>query len=137
MILINTMSFNMKSLRHIAVLVLAYTGCAEATSINTEDAAVDYTVKLIRKYNLTTINTDECLHYDVWNHDAYFLIRVRENHTPRCGGDPMTSPTVFFMKIWKHKDKVLTDAYDRQDYLPVKQAAKLLATERTGRKGDQ
>jgi hypothetical protein len=77
---------------------------------NDGDAAVR-AATITRQYHLTTLKT-ACLYFDTDDEGTYYLVRVREKHSRACGGDPDTSPTVFFMKLRKRDGHVTTTAYN-------------------------
>jgi hypothetical protein len=47
-------------------------------------------------------------------------VRVRENHTDACGGEPGFSTVLFFLKIRKRDGYTVTTAYDSVHYRPLK-----------------
>lgn len=91
----------------------ATTACAMAgtPAIKNGDAAAVRAAAITRQFHLTTIPTP-CLYFDTRNEASDYLVRVREKHSKECGGDPNTSPTVFFMKLRKSDGHASTTAYN-------------------------
>lgn len=114
-----------------AAALLAIPGIAFADIIEFGRAAdaEKYASQLVEKYRLTT-NRLECLTFETDNRNTFYLVRVREYHKPKCGGDPETAPTLFFMKIRKKDGKATTDAYDGDEYIPIDEAARKIAARR-------
>jgi hypothetical protein len=38
--------------------------------------------------------------------DAYFQVVLRENHKPKCGGDPETNPVVDRYRVYRRSGKI-------------------------------
>lgn len=93
--------------------LVSFSGFAtnKVVSVKTEDQAVDKAVDVTTKYRLTSDKT-ECLLFDTFDMKTYWDVRVRENHTPACGGAPEFSPTLYFLRIRKEDGHVTTNAYD-------------------------
>jgi hypothetical protein len=52
--------------------------------------------------------------------EAYFQFVLRENHTPKCGGDPDTSPVVDRYRVYRASGKIelydaVKDSWQRYD----------------------
>ncbi|MEQ5838092.1 hypothetical protein N0A02_01385 [Paraburkholderia acidicola] len=109
-------------IRH-ALAVIALSICTHASAkpvaVPDEDRAAARAETLTGKYQLTTDKID-CLEFETSDERSYFLVRVRENHTQECGGDPNVSPTLFFLKIRKSDGRALTNAYDGVHFVRLK-----------------
>ena len=109
-------------IRHaLAVISLAIfmNASAKPLTVADDDRAAERAEALTSKYQLTTDKID-CLDFEMSDERSYFLVRVRENHTPECGGDPSVSPTLFFLKIRKSDGRTLTNAYDGVRFVRLK-----------------
>ena len=89
----------------------------------TQDAVISTALQAIRQHQLTPLST-ECLSMSfVDNSDdpENYLIEVRENRNhPACGGDPETSPHLFFMKANRADGTLQTDAgVEPDDFYPL------------------
>ncbi|HEX5485459.1 MAG TPA: hypothetical protein VFX23_05640 [Limnobacter sp.] len=97
-----------------------------AATVKSDDQAVDLAAKAVQKYQLTTLAL-ECLYFDTEDEKTKYLVRVREKHNEKCGGDPETSPTLFFIRVNKKDGKLSTTARNTDDEfesLPFKQPLK-------------
>lgn len=88
-----------------------------------QDQAIGAVLQAIRQRQLTPLST-ECLSMSfVDNSDdpENYLIDVRENRNhPDCGGDPETSPHLFFFKADKADGTLQTDAgVEPEDFYPL------------------
>lgn len=105
------------------IFALALVTCtaaqAKRLAVPNEDAATLKASALIKKYELTS-DRIECLDFQITDEGKDFLVQVRENHTPECGGDPKYAPTLFFMKIRKSDGRALTDDYDAESFQPLR-----------------
>jgi hypothetical protein len=104
----------MKQLTRILLLCALPTvvACAQAgtPAIKNDNDAAARAATLTHRYQLTSIPT-QCLYFDTDDEGADYLVRVREKHSRECGGDPETSPTVFFMRLRKTDGHATTTAY--------------------------
>jgi hypothetical protein len=104
----------MKTLIRILLLGVLPTAvaCAQVSvaAIQNDDDAAARAAALTRQYHLTSIATP-CLYFDTDDQGRDYLVRVRERHSKACGGDPGTSPTVFFMRLRKSDGHATTTAY--------------------------
>ncbi|QDQ84034.1 hypothetical protein [Paraburkholderia megapolitana] len=109
--------------RRATIFALALIACtaaqAKRLAVPDENAATLKASALIEKYELTS-DKIECLDFQITDEGKDFLIQVRENHTPACGGDPNFAPTLFFMKIRKSDGRALTDDYDAETFQPLR-----------------
>ncbi|CAD6548219.1 hypothetical protein ACFQ3P_40915 [Paraburkholderia sabiae] len=92
---------------------------AAGTAIDSGDAAATRAADITRDYGLSKDKT-ECLLFDTADKGRYFLVRVRENHSASCGGEPGVSPVLFFLRIRKRDGYTVTTAYDGERYRPLK-----------------
>ncbi|PTB20479.1 hypothetical protein C9I57_11485 [Trinickia symbiotica] len=92
---------------------------AAGPAIVTDSEAATKAAAITRDYGLSKDKT-ECLLFDSADKGRYFLVRVRENHTEACGGEPGVSPVLFFLKIRKRDGYTVTTAYDSEHYRPLK-----------------
>jgi hypothetical protein len=102
-----------------AALVVCTQACAGQQAVTNGDDAAVRASNITRTYGLSKDRT-ECLLFDTADKGAYFLVRVRENHSDTCGGAAGVSPTLFFLKIRKRDGYTVTTAYDSEHYLPLK-----------------
>lgn len=94
---------------------------AKALLVTDEDSAINLVSEMIRKRHLTSLRAD-CLSFIVEAEGATtYIVDVRENHTPTCGGDPAVSPRLFSFKVDRTDGKLSTDATDPADgdYQPI------------------
>ncbi len=107
------------------LIIFALLACNVAWAsgrVSTADDAAVRAAGITQKYSLSKDNT-ECLYFDTADKGSYWLIRVRENHTDACGGDPEVSPVLFFMKMRKRDGYTTTTAYDGERYRPLRQVS--------------
>ncbi|WP_133645470.1 hypothetical protein [Paraburkholderia flava] len=109
-----------RAIIYVFALAICITACTKRPAVPDENAATRKAAELIQKYQLTS-DRIECLDFEVTDEGADFLVRVRENHTPKCGGDPMVAPTLFFMKINKSDGSAATTDYDSENFLPLRE----------------
>ena len=88
-----------------------------------QKAVISAALQAIRQHQLTRLSTD-CLSMSfVDNSDdpQNYLIDVRENrNSPACGGDPETSPHLFFVKVERAGGALQTDAgVEPDDFYPL------------------
>ncbi len=88
-----------------------------------QDAVISAALQAIRQHQLTPLST-ECLSMSfVDNSDdpENYLVDVRENRNhPACGGDPETSPHLFFIKANRADGALQTDAgVEPDDFYPL------------------
>jgi hypothetical protein len=102
-----------------AALLASCYAWADGPAVVTDSEAATKAADITRDYGLSKDKT-ECLLFDTADKGHYFLVRVRENHTEPCGGDPGVSPVLFFLKIRKRDGYTVTTAYDSEHYRPLK-----------------
>ncbi len=107
----------------IAALLVSCYAWAGGKAVHTGSEAATTAADITRDYGLSK-NKTECLLFDTADKGRYFLVRVRENHTEACGGEPGFSPVLFFLKIRKHDGYTVTTAYDSEHYRPLKRRRK-------------
>lgn len=107
----------------VALLVACGSACAKPLAVPDDNAAALRASKLVTEYRLTTDKT-ECLFFDTFDLGKSFEVRVRENHSPECGGSTNTSPALFFMRIRKSDGHAVTNAYDGEHFLPLRKVGK-------------
>lgn len=107
----------------IALLASCASALAKPLAVPDDGAAAVWASRLVSKYQLTTDKID-CLFFDTFDRGASFDVRVRENHSPKCGGMVDTSPTLFFIKIRKSDGRALTNAYDSARFVPLRRVTK-------------
>lgn len=96
----------------LSILCIALVACTGKTApISSDNAAAVRAAAITAKYRLTRIGT-ECLYFDTNDEGTAYLVRVREKHSKACGGDPDTSPTVFFLELRKRDGYATTTAYN-------------------------
>lgn len=103
----------------VAALLASCHAWAGGKPVHTGDEAATTAADITRDYDLSK-NKTECLLFDTADKGRYFLVRVRENHTEACGGEPGFSPVLFFLKIRKRDGYTVTTAYDSEHYRPLK-----------------
>jgi hypothetical protein len=91
--------------------LFATLACAQNSRINDDDEAAVRAAAITTKYHLTKIKT-ECLYFDTHDEGLHYLVRVREKHSKRCGGDIEVTQTVFFLRLRKSDGHALTTAYN-------------------------
>jgi hypothetical protein len=99
------------------ILVLPFANAASA--VKTEDEAIRRVVAAVHKFKLTTLS-DGCWVMSVTEERTRFELVIREDHKPKCGGDPLTGPRLFTVFVRKRDGRMTTDAYDGEDYQPLK-----------------
>lgn len=88
---------------------------ASAPASNDDDAVIERVGAVIRKHQLTTLQST-CLDYVVDDSDgATVAVDVHEKHDAKCGGDPETSPRLFSFKLDRASGQLSTDALDLAD----------------------
>ncbi|MGD8205549.1 hypothetical protein [Pantoea sp. FN0305] len=107
---------------------------AESDEIK-QDAVISAALQAIRQRQLTPLST-ECLSMsfvDDSDDPENYLIDVRENRNhPACGGDPETSPHLFFMKANKINGTLQTDAgVEPDDFYPLENSEQPAVAELT------
>ncbi|NYH13569.1 hypothetical protein [Paraburkholderia bryophila] len=107
----------------VALLVICVSAHAKPLAVPDDNAAALWASKLVTKYRLSTDKT-ECLFFDTFDKGASYEVRVRENHSPECGGAANTSPTLFFMRIRKSDGHAVTNAYDSEHFVPLRRVTK-------------
>jgi hypothetical protein len=107
----------------VALLVTCASACAKPLAVPDDNAAALRASKLVTEYRLSTDKT-ECLFFDTFDNGKSYEVRVRENHSAECGGATNTSPTLFFMRIRKSDGHALTNAYDGEHFVPLRQVKK-------------
>lgn len=102
----------MKRIVIIALLLLtsAVASARNSLPVANDNAAAVRASQIVVQYKLTSL-TPECLYFDTNDEGSDYLIRVREKHSVKCGGDLETSPTVLFMKLRKKDGHATTTAY--------------------------
>jgi hypothetical protein len=103
----------------ILALAICTNASATALKITDDDAAADRAETLTREYKLSG-NPIECLDFETTDQGKQYLVQVRENHTPECGGDPDVAPTVFFLKIRKSDGHALIQNYLTGQFVPLR-----------------
>lgn len=103
----------------VAALLVSCHAWAGGKAVLTGDEAATTAADITRDYHLSK-NKTECLLFDTADKGRYFLVRVRENHTEACGGEPGFSPVLFFLKMRKRDGYTVTTAYDSERYRPLK-----------------
>ncbi|MDH5181714.1 MAG: hypothetical protein OEY07_18785 [Gammaproteobacteria bacterium] len=80
-------------------------------AINSQDAAVEKTMAIIEKHQLTKL-APNCFVVSIGNElvNGRFVIDVREHHSKECGGDQNVSLRLFSLEIEQKTGKVWTDA---------------------------
>jgi len=101
-----------------ASLLVCYCACANGHAIKTVDEAVIKASNITRAYHLSG-DKIACLLFKVLDKGDYFLVIVRENHKPACGGDPEVEPAIFYMEIRKRDGYVVTNAADGIYFRPL------------------
>ncbi|QBQ98947.1 hypothetical protein [Paraburkholderia pallida] len=102
-----------------AALLASVHAWANGLPVANDNEAATRAADITRDYALSKDRT-ECLFFDTADKGSYFLVRVRENHSQACGGEPGVSPVLFFMKIRKRDGHIVTTAYDGEHYRPLK-----------------
>jgi len=76
-----------------------------------EDLLISKAKAAIQKYKLTELSL-ECLLFEIsdFPRERVSFVTVRELHNVQCGGDPMTSPRLFTLRIKTNNGEVWTDA---------------------------
>lgn len=110
----------MKIWRLLGALALSFAAaCASAgTAVKSEAEAIQRVVGAIRTFELTTLS-DQCWLMGVTERPARFDFEIRERHTPECGGDPLTKPRLFTVRIRKHDGRMTSDVYDSTTFRPL------------------
>ena len=70
-------------------------------------------------HQLTSLRL-ECLSLIASDAKGFFDVDVRERHTPACGGDPLTGPRLFTVRIRKRDGRMTSDVCDGVYYRPLK-----------------
>lgn len=77
----------------VAALLVSCHAWAGGKAVLTDGEAATTAADITRGYRLSK-NKTECLLFDTADKGRYFLVRVRENHTEACGGEPGFSPVL-------------------------------------------
>lgn len=75
-----------------------------------ENLLISKVKEVIQKHNLTKLSL-ECLLFEILDspQKKVSFITIRELHNIQCGGDPMTSPRLFTLRINTNTGEVWTD----------------------------
>lgn len=73
---------------------------ASGNVIKNDDDASDAAEKATVQYKLVPQSVT-CLYFDTNDEGNDYLVRIREKHDDKCGGDPNTSPSLLFLKVRK------------------------------------
>ncbi len=93
---------------------------APALSEAEQAKAVDIARTAVEKYKLTSLSP-ECLSFIAGQEDdTHYNVKVLENHTPACGGDPNTAPHVVTLLIDKNTGALQKDDPANGEYVPLK-----------------
>lgn len=82
------------------------------TPVKTEDQALDLAIQVTKAFKLTSVPVEHCLHFYVepnTDKGGGYVVTVRENHVPECGGNPDTEPRLFDLEI-RPDGQVASDA---------------------------
>lgn len=101
-----------------AALALLVATQAHAMPVRTEAQAIRRVSAAIDTYRLTSVR-QECRLLFVTELRTRFEFTIREDHRPHCGGDPLTAPRLFSVRVRKRDGWMTTDAYDSVDYRPL------------------
>lgn len=86
-----------------------WVGSVGAKPVNNFEQAVDLVAKSVMKNKLTSLKLD-CLMFMENETSNYYEIDIRENHNPKCGGDPETAPRLMSYQVNKKNGRLCTDS---------------------------
>ena len=102
-----------------AVALIAAAQACAAAPVQTPREAVQRAAAAIDRHQLTSLRL-ACLSLIASDAKGFFDVDVRERHTPACGGDPLTGPRLFTVRIRKRDGRMTSDVCDGVYYRPLK-----------------